>query len=103
MLRRWVCYATFRLSLRPAKEEDAAFLRKVRKYLPCGSASPGAAVFICHCKSPVGMSGQCWHSTVYGVAAFGKRRLPSSRWLPNLPNLWKSVFVLDSLCSPIPS
>ena len=46
------------------------------------------------------MGGQCRRSTVCGVAVSGKRRLPSSRWLPNLPNLGKSVSVLDKSVAP---
>jgi hypothetical protein len=36
-----------------------------------------------------------WCGGEHDACLAGKRRLPSSRWLPYLPNLRKKVFVLD--------
>lgn len=94
LLRRWVVLSDVSSRL-GAPKDDARFLRNVRNCWRRGAAS--------QLTRPVPWSldaewarvgGQCRHSTVCGVAVSGKRRLPSSRWLPNLPNLRKSVFVL---------
>ena len=95
MLRRWVYYSTFRLSLRPPKDEDAAFIRNVRNCSSCGAASqltrpvPRSLFVSTDCEwAGVGSVG-----TVRYVVWWCLGR--DSCRLPNLPNLRKSVFVLD--------